>query len=135
MAWRLGRLWLAGGVGGVGAAGVLVGGGVGAWVGDGAGAASGAQVGAGEVTGPGTALATIRTGRATMMIPATASTTATIQITRVPTMAQWTIPAVTTPPPWPLTTIRAQSPNRKARRTIIRTPATSILRGRPSYSI
>ena len=40
-------------------------------------------------------------------------------------MAQWTIPAVTTPPPWPLTTIRAQLPNRKVRRTIIRTPATS----------
>ncbi len=69
---------------------------------DGVGAASGARLGAGA--GPGIALATIRTGLDTTVIPATASPTATMEITPVQTMARWTtITAITTRDPWLLT--------------------------------
>src|ERR1700683_364211 len=82
---------------GAGAA-ALVGAGVGASAGVGAGAASGVRHGAGVDI---MALATTRgDGPATMIIPATASLTATVEITLAQITDRWTIiPAITMPVP------------------------------------
>src|ERR1700733_6951750 len=86
------------GVGAGGASGGRGGAGVGASGGVGAGAASGVRHGAGVHI---MALATTRgDGPATMIIPATASLTATVEITLAQITDRWTIiPAITMPVP------------------------------------